>query len=127
MISKCDICGKIFDSKDGGTICQGSCKKVFCPKCECESFGENEECRNCLKKKIKMTYKQALAEGKRVGVSHASEPIFIAQLCETFKCLHPGAKPELVYNGAIKKGLTAKQLAKLANESPTEYGDLMFV
>lgn len=42
MIAKCDICGGIFDSHDGGTICQGKCQRTFCPECEERQFGEEK-------------------------------------------------------------------------------------
>lgn len=74
-----------------------------------------------------MTYKEALAEGKRVGASKCSPTAHLAQICETLRFVVPGASPELVFNGAMKQGLNAAQVAKLANDNPIAYGDLMFV
>lgn len=70
------------------------------------------------------TYQQALAEGRAGRVEGAA---FLAMLCRSFVLLHPGANPELVYHGAMKKGLTPKQLAKLAADDPVGYGHLQFV
>jgi hypothetical protein len=40
--------------------------------------------------------------------------------------IHPGVNAEMIYNGALKVGLTPKQVAALANDNPIAFGDLMF-
>jgi hypothetical protein len=74
---------------------------------------------------MKMTYQQALAEGDRVGASRCSATAHLAQICRTLAFVH-AINPELVFNGAMKKGLNAKQVAKLANDDPVVFGNLMF-
>lgn len=74
-----------------------------------------------------MTYEQALEEGKRLGASWCGYEACLAGLCKSLTILHPGTNPELVFNGAIKKGLTNKELATLSLDDPVGYGDLMFV
>lgn len=72
------------------------------------------------------TYEQALKSasragaGKSLGIDHLAQTAYV--LCR----LHPGCSPKMIYDGAVKMGLSAQQLQKLANESPTKFGDLMF-
>jgi len=47
-------------------------------------------------------------------------------LCKSLASVH-AISPALVYQGAMKQGLTAKQVAKLAVDDPVGLGDLMFV
>lgn len=73
-----------------------------------------------------MTYKQALQAATKVGASRAEGQTLLALLCRTFACIH-AINPALVYEGAIKKGIDAKALTKLADSDPVALGDLMFV
>jgi hypothetical protein len=73
-----------------------------------------------------MTYEQALIKGEKVGASKAGTEEFLALLCESLASVH-AISPALVFNGARKQGLSAKQVAKLAVDDPVGLGDLMFV
>jgi hypothetical protein len=73
-----------------------------------------------------LTYEQALKRGERAGASNASEEEFLALICKSLASLH-AISPALVYEGAKKRRLTAKQVAKLAQDDPVALGDLMFV
>ena len=73
-----------------------------------------------------MTYQQALKKAERVGASKAEDKAFLAQICQTLASIH-AINPALVYAGAIKQGLDAKALVKLADADPVALGDLMFV
>jgi hypothetical protein len=73
-----------------------------------------------------MTYEQALKKGEQTGASKAGPEEFLAQICHTLASLH-AINPAMVFDGAKKQKLTAKQLAKLAVNDPVALGDLMFV
>lgn len=73
-----------------------------------------------------MTYKQALQAGEKIGASKADGEVFLAMLCRTYACIH-AINPSLVYAGAVKQGIDAKALEKLAADDPVGLGDLMFV
>ncbi len=70
-----------------------------------------------------MSYKQALKEAERTGASKADGLAHLAQVCFILSRVH-AVSPELIYNGAVKRRLTARQVAKL---DPIALGDLMFV
>jgi len=73
-----------------------------------------------------VTYEQALKRGEKAGASKAGTEEFLALLCKTLTSLH-SINPALVYEGARKRKLSAKQVAKLAVDDPMALGDLMFV
>jgi hypothetical protein len=73
-----------------------------------------------------VTYEQALKRGEKVGASKAGNKEHLALVCKTLAGLH-AISPALVYEGARKRGLTAKQVAKLSVDDPVALGDLMFV
>lgn len=73
-----------------------------------------------------MTYEQALKRGEWSGASRAGEEEFLALVCKSLAGLH-AISPALVYEGAKKRKLTARQVAKLAVDDPVALGDLMFV
>lgn len=73
-----------------------------------------------------MTYDQALKRGEKAGASKAGTEEFLALLCKSLASVH-AISPALVFQGAKKQGLTAKQVAKLAVDDPVGLGDLMFV
>ena len=70
-----------------------------------------------------MTYEQALKESKKVGASKAEGLPLLAMTVATLAHVH-AINPKLVYEGAIKKGLSADQVRRL---DPISLGDLMFV
>ena len=73
-----------------------------------------------------MTYKQALTKAEQVGASKAEGKAQLAQICQTLAQVH-AVNPALVYAGAVKLGIDAKALLKLADADPAALGDLMFV
>jgi len=73
-----------------------------------------------------MTYKEALKKGEKAGASNAGEEEFLALLCKSLASIH-AISPALVFDGAKKQKLTAKDVAKLAANDPVRLGDLMFV
>ncbi len=79
----------------------------------------------CERKKS-VTYEQALKKAERVGASRAGAQEFLALVCKTLASLH-AVNPALVFEGAKKLKLDAKQVAKLADSDPAGLGDLMFV
>jgi len=72
-----------------------------------------------------VTYKQALKRGERAGTSNAGNEEFLALVCKSLAAVH-AINPALVYAGARKKGLSAKDVARLAADDPVGLGDLMF-
>ena len=73
-----------------------------------------------------MTFDHALKRAKKTGVKKAGTEVFLALICETLATLH-AISPAMVFEGAKKRSLTAKQVAKLALDDPVGLGDLMFV
>lgn len=73
-----------------------------------------------------MRYDQALKHGAKVGASKAEGDTMLALLCRTLAAVH-AINPRLVFEGAKKKGLTYKEVAKLGADDPVALGDLMFV
>jgi hypothetical protein len=73
-----------------------------------------------------MTYDEALKRAERVGASQAGKLEFLAMICKSLANLH-AVNPRLVFDGAKKLKLDAKQVAKLAVDDPVAFGDLMFV
>jgi hypothetical protein len=73
-----------------------------------------------------VTYEQALKRGEQAGASKAGTQEFLAMICKSLASLH-AISPALVYEGATKLKLSAKQVAKLAVDDPVAFGDLMFV
>ena len=66
-----------------------------------------------------LTYAQALAEVEEVGTSHASDPAVMAQFCQANIHILIGAvSPQLVWEGAQKKGLTFLEFGRLCGGDP---------
>ena|SRR5438128_998497 len=79
-------------------------------------------------KPLPMTWEQALTEAKERGVSKCSNPALMAAFCEGSLQLAVGAvAPQLVWEGAQKKGLTAKELLHLCNTDVMAVSDLMWL
>jgi hypothetical protein len=74
------------------------------------------------------SYHDALAAAKKVGSARATDVGLMAQLCATsLQLLVGAAAPELVWNGAQKKGMTARELLDLANSDPAAVHELMWL
>lgn len=73
-------------------------------------------------RKMIVTYKQAVKTGEKAGASRAGTEEFLAMLCKSLASLH-AINPALVFDGAKKRRLTAKQVAKLAVDDPVGIGD----
>lgn len=74
------------------------------------------------------SYKQALAAANRVGSANADDAGLMAQFCDTvLQQLVGAASPQLVWEGAQKKGMTALQLNDLALKNPDAVHDLMWI
>jgi hypothetical protein len=73
-----------------------------------------------------MNYQQALKTAQKTRAANAQGEVLLAMLCQSLACIH-AIKPALVFQGAIKQGIDAKALMKLADADPVALGDLMFV
>jgi len=73
-----------------------------------------------------MSYEEALRRAERVGVSKAEKLEFLALVCKSLASIH-AINPAMVFAGAQKLNLDAKQVVKLAEADPVALGDLMFV
>jgi hypothetical protein len=61
-----------------------------------------------------MTYKAALAEAAKTGADHASDAALMALFCKgPLQTLVGAVSPQLVWEGAQKKGLTTIELGAL--------------
>lgn len=75
-----------------------------------------------------VSYKDALATGKRVGASHADDVSLMALFCDSSLQILCGAvSPELVFNGAQKKGMTTRELTSLVSSDKNAVHDLMWI
>jgi hypothetical protein len=72
-----------------------------------------------------MTYDEALKRAEKVGARKAGRQEFLAMICQSLASIH-AINPRLVYAGATKLDLDAKQVATLAINDPVGLGDLMF-
>lgn len=77
---------------------------------------------------LPMTWEQALDEAKTIGVRRCSNPALMAAFCDGSLQLAVGAvSPQLVWEGAQKKGLTAKDLLRLCNTDVMAVSALMWL
>ncbi|MEV0237516.1 hypothetical protein [Nonomuraea sp. NPDC050786] len=75
-----------------------------------------------------MTYQEALDECDRIGAKNASDPALMASFCRgSIQILVGAASPRLVWEGAMKQGMTSRELAKLANKNPDAVHELMWL
>jgi hypothetical protein len=74
-----------------------------------------------------VTYYDALAAGRKVGARNATDVQFMAMFCDSSAQILCGAvSPKLIWEGAMGKSMTAKQLADLMTDNPTAAADLMW-
>ena len=77
-----------------------------------------------------MTYKEALKSGKRKAKSCSSvatdEEILAVYLHDMIQIQCGAVSPELVFEGARKKGMTFKQVVELAHKNPAAIEALMW-
>jgi hypothetical protein len=74
-----------------------------------------------------VTYQEALAEARKVGVRNASDAAKMAQFCDANIQLLCGAvSPQLVWEGAQRKGMTFLELGRLAGKDPMAVENLMW-
>lgn len=74
------------------------------------------------------SYNDALAAANNIGAANATDDGVMAQFCATsLQALVGAASPQLVWEGAQKKGMTAAELAKLATNEPAAVHDLMWL
>jgi len=74
-----------------------------------------------------MTYEAALKSGRKVGAANCNETEFLAMICSGLQLTCGAVSPELVFEGAQKKGLKAKDIAKLVHDNPAAIEELMWV
>lgn len=72
-----------------------------------------------------MTYQEALKESKRVGASKASGDALLADTCLVLSYAH-AINPEMLFNGAKKKGYSPKTLLELPQKNMGEFAFLQF-
>lgn len=73
-----------------------------------------------------MTYRQALQRADKIGAGKADGKPLLAMCCRSLAAVH-AINPALVFDGAVKQGIDAKALMRLADAAPAALGDLMFV
>lgn len=73
-------------------------------------------------------FDEALARCQEIGASRADDPDLMAAFCQyDLQILVGAVAPKLVWEGARKKGFTARDLAALAGSNPAAVGDLQFI
>lgn len=74
------------------------------------------------------SYDDALAAANKVGAANATDEGVMAQFCATsLQTLVGAASPQLVWEGAQKKNMTAAELVKLANDDAAAVHELMWL
>jgi hypothetical protein len=75
-----------------------------------------------------MTYAEYLADYRRDGAAKCGERALMAAFCESpLQQLVGAVSPKLVFDGAIKKGLTTHELARLCRDDPQAVSDLQWL
>lgn len=76
----------------------------------------------------KTEYRSELSTANKVGAAHATDRGLMAQYCATsLQIIVGAASPELVWNGAQKRGLSTTELMSLAIKDPNAVHELMWV
>ncbi len=63
-------------------------------------------------------YDKALAKAEEVGAKHADDAGLMAMLCDSLPFIVGSVAPRLVWEGAQKSGMTARELCRLASKDP---------
>lgn len=75
-----------------------------------------------------MTYEVALEEARKVGVGVCSDQAAMAAFCDSLiQTLCGAVSAKLVWEGAMKTGMTGLELGRLAHKDPRAVADLMWV
>ncbi|NUS82700.1 MAG: hypothetical protein HOY75_08100 [Streptomyces sp.] len=76
---------------------------------------------------LPVTWEQALAEAEQRGVRHCSQPAQMAVFCEAAMHHTVGAvSPRLIWEGAMRQGMTLTNLGRLAVDDPIACSELMW-
>lgn len=71
-------------------------------------------------------YREALKSANKVGIMAATDAQFMASFCDSsIQILCGAVSPELVWEGAQKKGMTTRELSHLASTDPRAVAELM--
>lgn len=74
------------------------------------------------------TYAEVIASGRAIGASRATDAQAMALFCESsIQILLGAVSPKLIWEGAMKKGLTFRELAALVSNDPRAAEDLMWL
>jgi hypothetical protein len=74
------------------------------------------------------SYEETLIAASKAGSSKASDAGVMAQFCATsLQLLVGAASPQLVWEGAQKKRMSASELVEMATRNPTAVHDLMWL
>jgi hypothetical protein len=77
---------------------------------------------------LPVTWEQALAEAKEKGVGRCSDHAAMAAFCDANITYIVGAvSGQLIWEGAMRKGMTFRELGRLAGEDPIACSELMWV
>lgn len=84
--------------------------------------------RKTTQARTTVSYQAALADANKVGAAHATDAGVMALYCATsLQILVGAASPQLVWEGAQKTGMTARELNALALKDPNAVHDLMWL
>jgi len=73
------------------------------------------------------TYAEALKSGRKAGASHCTDTELLAGLLDsTAQILLGAVSPRLMWEGAMAKGLTSKQVMTMIRDDPQAAADLMW-
>lgn len=77
---------------------------------------------------LPITWEKALAEAEEKGVGRCSDRAAMAAFCDASITLIVGAvSPRLIWEGAMRKGMTLLELGRLAGRDPIACSELMWV
>lgn len=74
------------------------------------------------------TYEEALVRGKKTGAARCDDSALMTLFCDApLQTLVGAVSTELVWEGARKRELGSKDLAKLCHDDPMEAAELMWL
>lgn len=108
--AECDV---VSVSDDAG-------KKMMCERCAGNAVREGSHRYDGMR-----SYTEALAEARKVGAVNAAWDGKLAQVCQALAVVH-AVNADMLYRGAATRGLSDRELARLAHEDPGEFAFVMF-
>lgn len=72
-----------------------------------------------------MTYQEALKGLRKIGASRASNAEALAGMCEALPAIYGAVSPQLIWEGALARGMTVVELAAYLRDGGLEACDAL--